>query len=101
MAGVPRKESSGTEISGRSRRDRTIVHQATTRLTQHAHFRSHLESLEIHCRDGELDVAGQLPTFYLKQVLQTILRDVPGVKQVNNRVSVVSSTGLSSTRRPT
>ena len=100
MASSYRAESVSIEISAWSCPDRTIVHQATTHLAQHVHFRCHLESLEMNCREGRLDVEGQLPSFYLKQVLQTILRDVPGVKQVNNRVSVVSSTGLSSTRLP-
>lgn len=47
---------------------------------------------------GVLTLEGRLPSFYLKQVLQTLLRDLDGVKRINNRVDVVSSTGLSSVR---
>jgi hypothetical protein len=39
-----------------------------------------------------------LPSFYLKQVLQTLLRDLDGVTRIANRVDVVSPTGLSSVR---
>ena len=38
------------------------------------------------------------PSFYLKQVLQTLLRNLDGVKQIDNQVDVVTSTGLSSVR---
>jgi hypothetical protein len=78
--------------------DREIARRATFHLAQQAHFRCHLDFLKIDCRDEKLFVDGKLPSFYLKQVLQTILRDVPGVRQINNRVNVVSSTGLSSAR---
>jgi hypothetical protein len=95
--------SSGTalenaEIPTSIGHDREIVHRATLHLEQHSHFRCHLNSLEVDCREGRLFVDGKLPSFYLKQVLQTILRDVPGVRQIDNRVNVVSSTGLSSAR---
>ena len=39
---------------------------------------------------------GRLPSFYLKQVLQTLLRDIEGIKLIDNQVDVISSTGLSS-----
>jgi hypothetical protein len=80
--------------------DLEIVRRAAHHLSQHALFRSHLDSLEIDCREAMLVVHGKLPSFYLKQVLQTILRDVSGVRQIDNRVKVTSSGGLSSTPRP-
>ncbi len=97
--------SSGTaiedaEIPASIGHDREIAHRATFHLAQHALFRCHLDSLEIDCREGKLFVGGKLPSFYLKQVLQTILRDVPGVRQIDNRVNVASTSGLSSTRGP-
>jgi hypothetical protein len=45
-------------------------------------------------RDGVLIIRGRVPSFYLKQVLQTALREVDGVRQVDNRVQVASPTGL-------
>ena len=55
---------------------------------------------EIECGycDGILTLRGSAPSFYLKQVLQSILRDVPGVRRIDNRVDVVSAAGLSSVR---
>src|SRR3990172_4083911 len=47
---------------------------------------------------GTLTLEGCVPTFYLKQILQTILRDLDHVELLTNEVDVVSSTGLSSER---
>lgn len=49
--------------------------------------------------EGEvLTIRGAVPSFYLKQVLQSALRELEGVKRVNNQVDVVSSHGLSSVK---
>jgi len=47
---------------------------------------------------GVLTLEGRLKSFYLKQMLQTLLRDLDGVTRIVNRVDVVSATGLSSVR---
>ena len=39
---------------------------------------------------------GILPSYYLKQILQTALKDLPDIQRVENRVHAVSSTGVSS-----
>jgi hypothetical protein len=77
--------------------DPEIVRRAAYHLSQHTLFRCYLDSLEIDCRGAMLVVHGKLPSFYLKQVLQTTLRDVSGVRQIDNQVNVTSSSGLSST----
>ena len=84
------------EIPASIGHDSEIAHRATSHLSQHVHFRCYRDCLEIDCYEEKLIVNGKLPSFYLKQVLQTILRDVPGVRQIDNRVNVASSTGLSS-----
>jgi len=48
--------------------------------------------------DSTVILEGRVGTFYLKQVLQTMLQGIEDVKQVANKVDVVSSTGLSSER---
>lgn len=78
------------------RQDQEIVESALCRLDRHFMFKGHLKSLSLTCQAGTLRVTGKLPSFYLKQVLQTALRDLPGVSRVDNRVAVVSSNGLSS-----
>lgn len=65
-----------------------VVQQALERLSRYAHFRAHTKTISIDYCAGTLVVKGQVPSFYLKQVLQTILRDVPGVVRVDNRVEV-------------
>ena len=47
---------------------------------------------------GILKLEGRLPSFYLKQVLQTLLRDLDGVTRIDNRVDVANPSGLSSVR---
>ncbi|MEM9352138.1 MAG: hypothetical protein AAGA92_03920 [Planctomycetota bacterium] len=69
---------------------------ATKRVAQHDYFRSRMSELSIRCRGGKLEVLGRLPSFYLKQVLQTCLRELPGIEGIENRVLVVSASGLSS-----
>ena len=76
-----------------------VVSQARGRLSQHHHFRCHNDAIDIGFDKGKLVLLGRLPSFYLKQVLQTVLRDLPDVSQIENRVDVVSSDGLSSVRK--
>lgn len=39
--------------------------------------------------EGVLTLNGVVPTFYMKQVLQTVLRDIEDVRQIDNRVRVL------------
>ena len=48
--------------------------------------------------NGTLTLRGQVGSFYLKEVLQTMLRDIKHVQRIVNEVDVVSATGLSSDR---
>ena len=70
-----------------------VVDSANCRLDRHFMFQGHLKALTLGYEKGVLSVTGQLPSFYLKQVLQTALRDLPGVSRVDNRVEVVSKGG--------
>ena len=47
---------------------------------------------------GTLTLEGYVSSFYMKQILQTMLRDLECVEHITNGVDVVSSTGLSSER---
>lgn len=44
-------------------------------------------SCEYH--EGVLILRGNVPTFYMKQVAQTQVKEMAGVQQVDNRLSVV------------
>lgn len=81
--------------SGSTCPDKRIIQRALAELEEHFHFRRHLQGIELNSRSGELCIRGNLPSYYLKQLLQTILREIPGVTRINNQIAVVSSTGLS------
>jgi hypothetical protein len=64
-------------------------------LESHIHFRGRASRFELICQEDVLIVRGIVPTFYLKQVLQTVLKDINGVRLIDNQVQVVSAAGLS------
>lgn len=61
----------------------------------HPHFHGRAAQFEFACREEVLIVRGLVPTFYLKQVLQTALKGLDGVRIVDNQVTVISPDGLS------
>lgn len=75
------------------------LEQVHERLSQSCHFSRHWREIVCDFDDGILTLRGRLPSFYLKQILQSIVKDVPGIARVNNQVDVVSAAGLSSVRR--
>jgi osmotically-inducible protein OsmY len=46
-------------------------------------------SCEFH--DGVAVLRGTVPTFYLKQVAQSVVRKLDGVKQIDNRIDVADT----------
>jgi hypothetical protein len=74
----------------------SIEQQAYHLVNSHHHFRRRAGGFEFRCDEDILVVRGSVPTFYLKQVLQSVLRDLEGVRGIDNQVMVVSSRGLSS-----
>ena len=48
-----------------------------------------LRTLRCDDHEGVLALRGQVPTYYLKQLAQTVVRDIPGVEVINNQVLVV------------
>ena len=79
--------------------DRTnLIDDARQRLEQHPHFRGRAETISISQRGKTLYLSGQLPTFYLKQLVQEIVRRLPGVQHIRNEIDVISPFGVSSER---
>lgn len=73
------------------------IEEAARRLiAQPNPYAFYFRTIQIQYRDGTLILRGELPTFYLKQMLQTCLRDIEGVERIDNEVDVISATGLSS-----
>ncbi len=48
-----------------------------------------LRALTCSSQTGVVAVRGEVSSYYLKQLAQTILRDIPGVREVQNHVQVV------------
>jgi hypothetical protein len=69
---------------------------ARQQLNKHPHFRGRSAEVFIEQRGNALRLSGRLPSFYLKQLVQEMLRHVPGVESVRNEIRVVRSDGISS-----
>lgn len=81
-------------LSGAGSSTRTYLAQleetlaaAQTLLSQSPYLPLRLLRCDFH--EGVLAVRGRVPTFYLKQLAQTVVSRVPGVEQVANRVEVI------------
>lgn len=73
-----------------------VAHQARQRLGNTSyHF---LRFVDCCFQNGVLTLSGRVPSFYLKQMAQTVLANIEGVDRIDNRVDVVSPRGLSSVR---
>ena len=66
----------------------SIVSEAHRKLEGNPLFRGRSQLIRIDEIDGHLVLQGRLPSYYLKQMLQTVLADVDGVERLDNRVSV-------------
>jgi len=77
---------------------RIKIEQVRQELDRHCHFRGRVDGFQFEHQEGILTVRGRVPTFYLKQLLQTVLKRVDGVERINNQVDVVCCDGLSSVR---
>ena len=49
-----------------------------------------LKNISCKCQNGVLTLNGCLPSYYLKQVAQTAVAGVEGVKRIENRIEVVA-----------
>ena len=85
-----RNRNGGSPVANR------VAHQARERLGNTSyHF---LRFVDCCFDDGVLTLRGRVPSFYLKQMAQSVLANIEGVDRIDNRVDVVSPRGLSSVR---
>jgi len=73
-----------------------IEERARQHLTKNCPYSFCFKDINFEFSDGVLTLRGRVPSFYLKQILQTWLRRLDGVEQIDNQVDVVSATGLNS-----
>jgi hypothetical protein len=74
----------------------SVEEQARQRLANNCPYAFYFKQITFEFAGGMLTLRGRVPTFYLKQMLQSWLRDLDNVKHIDNQVDVVSATGLSS-----
>jgi hypothetical protein len=67
---------------------------ARQRLEFHPHFRGRELGITIRSENSVLILSGKVPTFYLKQLAQEVLRDQ--LQVIQNDIEVVCCGGLSS-----
>ncbi len=65
-------------------------------LRSSPYFRHIADTFHFEIAKQVLTVRGRVPSFHLKQLLQSVLGKLKGVQRIDNRVDVVSSSGLSS-----
>jgi osmotically-inducible protein OsmY len=83
-----RAHATSMTSNGQTLVDANIEHDARERLLAARAYAFCFERIVIHYADGILTLRGQLPSYYLKQVLQTVLAGMQGVAQIHNRVEV-------------
>lgn len=71
-----------------------IEQSAKALLESTSHFVGRAHLFDFRCSDDVLIVRGCVPTYYLKQILQTVLKNVDGVRLVDNQVMVDMSAGI-------
>jgi len=67
-------------------------------VASHCPFRGRAREFEFERNGDVLTIRGCVPSFYLKQVLQGLLKNLEGVERVDNQVDVVNPQGLSSVK---
>jgi hypothetical protein len=65
-----------------------IISTACRHVRSQPHFREIEVELNFEQENGVLIVRGQVPTFFLKQVLQRALADLDGIVRIENFVEV-------------
>jgi hypothetical protein len=80
---------------------RSVESEAANLLQNHSHFRGRTLDITFELNDDVLIIRGRVPSIYLKQLLQSLLRDIKNVSRIQNNVDVVSSSGVCSISRHT
>lgn len=70
-----------------------VVNQAYQCIENHPHLRGFLFAIKVTYSESDsiLNLVGSLPSFFLKQMLQSALRELDGVRKIQNEVKVSTS----------
>jgi hypothetical protein len=69
-------------------KSKAILLRATRIVADDSHLHAYKNAIRIQLDGDRLVINGRLPTFFLKQTLQEVLRRIDGVHQVVNHVEV-------------
>ncbi|BBO34244.1 hypothetical protein PLANPX_3856 [Lacipirellula parvula] len=67
-------------------------------MSKSVHFAGRVDGFTFTCVDDLLVIDGVLPTYYLKQLLQQLIGDLPSIQRIENRVKVTCCNGVSGDR---
>ncbi len=87
---TPQLQVDGDNYSERQR-GRAMELRAAVILHSHPYLQRYSGKVQCCFRDDCLYVTGQMPSYYLKQLAQESLRELPGVARIENRIVVSSS----------
>ena len=65
-----------------------VVSLIRERLDKHPHFRGRTHLIQVRANGGSLVLSGRVPTYYLKQLLQEVVKLLPDIREIDNRVDV-------------
>lgn len=77
--------------SRRSTEDAALS-ERVDRMFRESHYRP-LRQVAWTCEAGRVTLRGEVPSFHLKQVAQSLIGRLPGVAEVDNRLQVVDQFG--------
>jgi hypothetical protein len=66
----------------------SIIRQAKSIVAAQPHFRGTAYPLQFHAYDRVLVITGRVPSFYLKQLLQSTLTNINGIDRIVNEIEV-------------
>jgi hypothetical protein len=84
--------------SAESRSAAEMEQAAREWIAENCPYQYYFRYVEFQFYKGVLTLHGRVHSFYLKQVLQSVLGELPEIERVDNHVEVVSSVGLSSVK---
>ena len=68
--------------------DPELIRRAQALIERHPHFRGRADQFQFECVEHALVVRGKVPTYYLKQLVQSALMEMDHCR-VDNRIEVL------------
>ncbi len=89
---IPMRRDDGFVLVPRVNED-SLRREAEHALANHPHFRGRGKWIRCDCCEGAIRLSGRVPSYYLKQLAQEVVRKVPRVTLVENQIVVTSPYG--------